>query len=255
MTIIIGIKCLNGIVVACDSQTTSQSGYKDDKAEKLHAIELQDGNQFIVGEAGSADFSSRALEIMSALAKKRTMEDYRSVAKCAEDSIAELRQHVRNQNKGSSSEELQNLFELNAFEWMIAHYYDGKPYIFTLGFTDGLAIKRDKLHSAIGCGCILAEFLISRLDLSGFGSGHGMWTAVYAVEEVKKFDSRCGGRTRAALITNKNGLSHSIVNPDDAPMDEAIKEALAFSDESKIKWRDTAEERIRAVIARRNNPR
>ena len=82
-----------------------------------------------------------------------------------------------------------------------------------------------------------------------------MWTAVYAVEEVKKFDSRCGGRTRAALITNKNGLSHSIVNPDDAPMDEAIKEALAFSDESKIKWRDTAEERIRAVIARRNNPR
>jgi hypothetical protein len=69
---------------------------------------------------------------------------------------------------------------------MIAHYWGFKPFIFTLNFETGLAAKKNQPYCAIGCGKILADFIISRLELSGFDTGHGMWTAIYAVEEIKK---------------------------------------------------------------------
>jgi hypothetical protein len=137
---------------------------------------------------------------------------------------------------------------------MISHYHKKEPYLFTVEFALGIASKKDKLYTAIGCGWQLADFIIDRIDLSAFGTGHGMWTAVYAVEEIKKCDSRCGGTTRAALITTDKGggVSCASVMENDLPMRETISEALAFSDETKSQWSRTIEARINAIIKNRS---
>jgi hypothetical protein len=103
--------------------------------------------------------------------------------------------------------------------------------------------RKRKLKSPV---TILADFLISRLELSGFGTGHGMWTAIYAVEEIKKIDNRCGGRTRSALIKNNDGHSIAEICEDDGGMREAIKKALEFSD--KAKWKAVAQDRINNLV-------
>lgn len=246
MTIIIGIKCAAGILVGCESRTTQPSGYINDDARKLHRIELADGNSAIIAEAGNAEFACRAIEKISVAAEKTTMSDYRSIAKCVEDSISDFKQEIRKQYQGTA-EELQKHFENYGFELMIAHYWQDEPYIFTLNFANGIAIKRDADYSAIGCGAILADFLISRIDLSQFGTAHGMWTIAYAVEEIKRFDGRCGGRTRAALVRTKNRSSIAQLY-EDAAMQEAIDEAIAYADKYKSEWSDVARHRIESVV-------
>lgn len=246
MTIVIGIKCASGIVVACDSRTTDPTGLVRDNANKIHVITFQDTNTAIVAEAGNEALSSRTVEMISTIAKERRIIDYRTMASCAEESVAQLKHQIREQYRGTS-EELQRHFESYAFELMIAYYHEGRPYLFTLDFVQGLAIKRDRLHHSIGCGSMLADFLLDGIDVVNFGTGEGMWTAVYAVEEVKKFDPRCGGKTRSAVIKYENGLSVSFISAD-APMSVAVSEALAFSAERRLEWQQTALKRIEAVI-------
>jgi len=254
VTIVIGIKCKrsNGIVVVCDSRTTDPLGYFKDNVLKLHAIEFKNGHGAILAEAGNAEFSGRAIEIISQTAKDQDFTDYRAAASCAESAVADLKQKIRAQYQGTA-EELQKHFEAYAFELMIAHYWQGNPYIFTLSFVTGIASKKDGLYCAIGCGWVLADFVISRLDLTEFGTAQGMWTAVYAVEEIKKLDLRCGGRTRAALITDEKGISKAVVLEDDKAMAETIDEALDFSEWSKAQWQQTSVRRIERVIARRTH--
>ena len=253
VTIIIGIKCKTGIVVACDSRTTDPQGYVDDTAMKLHVIAFNDGNSGIVAEAGHAEFSSRAVEMIAQLAKDRPLNDYRSLASCAEQAVSELKQKIREQFKGSG-EELQRHLEAYSFELMLIHYWEGKPLIFTMRSEFGMATKKDKNYCAIGCGWILADFIISRIDLQDIATGGGIWTAVYAVEEIKKFDSRCGGKTRSAIARFVDGKSIAQISLD-LGMDEAIKEAQDFSEKAKTEWKAVVEDRINTVIARRTkNP-
>lgn len=255
VTIIIGIKCHQegsaGIVITCDSRTTDESGYCDDHAEKLHSVKFKDGNAVIVAEAGHADFSGLAVEQFENSAKNETMTDYRSAAECLEKAIAKLKDRIREQQRGTA-EELQKYLSDHPFELMLAYYWDGEPYIFTVQLEDGMPSLKRSDYCAIGCGHVLADFIISRVDMSrGFGTGAGMWLGAYAVEEIKKLDTRCGGKTRSALITFDDGKSNAVVSPDGHPMDEVIKEALDFAEVQKKNWTHLIRDRIDMVIKNR----
>src|ERR1700733_9856998 len=184
VTIIIGIKCTDAIIVAADSRTTLPNGHVNDDAHKLHKIEFADGNSAIVGESGFAEYSSRTIEIMKHLAKARPFDDYRAAADCAQAAIVELKKQIREQNPGSS-EEMVRYYEGHSFELLIAQYWRKKPEFFAVQFERGIPTICHNGYAAIGCGALLADFLISRLDLSGFDTASGVWNAVYAVEEIK----------------------------------------------------------------------
>jgi 20S proteasome alpha/beta subunit len=223
----------------------------DDNVQKIHKIDFQDGNSAVVCEAGNAEFAARAIELVKSAAGQTTFTDYRTVADCTSKAVSALKQEIREQFKGTA-EELQKHLEAYSFELLIAHYWASKPLIFTLKFETGIAVKKDKEYCAIGCGYVLADFIISRLDLSQFGSADGMWTAVYAVEEIKKYDSRCGGRTKAAVITRTDNLTSKVdICEDGSAMNETIAEALDYSEVSKSQWQETARNRIQALINRR----
>jgi 20S proteasome alpha/beta subunit len=249
VTIIIGLQCVDGILVVCDSRTTDPSGVVHDDAQKLNVVYFKDGNSGIVAESGNDALSSRAVEMIYALSKGRKMDDYRSLATCAEEAIADLKNQIRSQYKGTA-EELQKHFEDYAFELMIAHYWGGEPFIFTLDFVLGLATLKKRRYVSIGCGWQLADFLISPLDVVEFRTAHGMWTAVYAVEQIKKFDSRCGGITRSAVIKNKDGISDSKISQPEG-MEEAVREALLVAEEQKTNWIETAQNSILRAVSRR----
>jgi hypothetical protein len=255
VTIIVGIKCYEhggeGIVITSDSRTTDAAGYCNDNAEKLHVVSFKDGNTVIVAEAGNADFSGLAIEQFENLAATEKLNDYRTAAECLGSAVARLKDKIREQQR-STCDELQKYLADRSFELMLAYYWDGKPIIFTLQLEDGLPVLRKNAYCAIGCGHVLADFIISRVDLShGFGTGAGMWLGVYAVEEIKKLDTRCGGKTRGAVIEYKDGKSVSIISRDGPAMDEVIREALDFADAQKKEWTWVIESRINNVIKRR----
>src|SRR2546430_1547556 len=81
-----------------------------------------------------------------------------------------------------------------------ANYCGGLPYIYTIEFPAAVPTKQ-KQHAAIGCGANLAEFLLSWFDTGQMLFIEGMVTALYIIEEVKKYDAYCGGPAQLGYIS------------------------------------------------------
>ena len=216
MTLIAGIICKDSIVLASDSRTTYLGEYEffRDDAAKIGVVELAAERsrrpRALIAQSGHADMSARTVEIMERLAKDRALNDYRVVADLAEAAVGELRTKVAG-NRAMTPEELGKY----CFHLMIAHFFKGKPYLFTLAFEDGISVwKRDLNLVTLGCGGPLAEFLLKPFDLASMDTPTATAAAVYAIEAVKGFDPRCGGRTQtgAAFIAPDNSNQASLAD-------------------------------------------
>jgi 20S proteasome alpha/beta subunit len=208
VTIVTAIIGRDGIIMAGDSRTTNEDGLPRDDTKKVFPVRLQAGLGFLLGQSGSDDLGTRAVELVYQLAKQTPIKDYRTCAEIAEKAVAQLKDEIRLQFHGTS-EELQKHFERHDFEFLLAHYYkedskDGKltaplPYIFTLRFSTGIARRHfDKNFVSIGCGSPIADFILDGFSVRDFDFSQNIATAVYALGQVKEFDPRCGGRIRVA---------------------------------------------------------
>lgn len=203
-------------MLASDSRTTIREDYvffRDDAA-KIGVVELaaEGGRRprALIAQSGHADMSARTVEIIERLARDRPLSDYRSVADLAEAAVRELREKVVGIRPLTAEEVEQYRFHL-----MIAHFFEGKPCLFTLVFEHGVAVwKRDQSLVTMGCGGPLAEFLLKSFDLASMDTPTATAAAVYAIESVKGFDPRCGGRTQtgAAFIAPDNSNQASLAD-------------------------------------------
>jgi hypothetical protein len=164
----------------------------------------------LIAQSGNADMSARTIEIIERLARDKPLNDYRAVADVAEAAMRELREKVAG-NRYMTPEEVHQYY----FRLMLAHFFEGKPYLFTLGLEHGIAVwKRDQSLVTLGCGGPLAEFLLKPFDLASMDTPTATAAAVYAIEAVKGFDPRCGGRTQtgAAFIAPDNSNQASLAD-------------------------------------------
>ena len=208
VTIIIGIICESAIVLASDSQTTYSNSLGANRrmdTPKISILEFEDGEAF-VAESGDATLSGRAVEILSRMAKGTKLSDYRTVADLSQKAIRQVKDELREQNFDCSMAELREYMmksDLN-FSLMLAHYHNGKPYIYTVDFALGIATLSTHSYAAIGCGRGLALYILDWFNLGPETYfSEATMAAMYAVEEVKKVDSNCGGKTRVGIISAK----------------------------------------------------
>lgn len=204
MTIIVGLICKNAIVLASDSQTTTGTSKRCD-AEKFAIVKFSNA-EVLVAQAGNASSSSRVIEVLSDLAKGQKLTDYRGVAVIAQKAMRQLKDELRVQNCDCSMEELREFIRDNTnCELMIAHYFEGKPYIYKIDLVLGIANRIQSHFAAIGCGSNLGEYLLSEHSKPAMSSEFGSAIAVYVVETVKKYDALCGGPTRIGIILSDKG--------------------------------------------------
>jgi hypothetical protein len=160
----------------------------------------------LIAEAGEASLSGRAVDFFKQLSAGKDISDYRTAADLALEALAKVRQELRKQHFDCGAEELNRIIRdqgLN-FQLMIAHYHDAKPYIFTVNFETGSSKKCVHQFEAIGCGSGIATYILNRFGIGkDFPFQHGMLAALYTIEETKKVDPFCGGRTRLAVIAQK----------------------------------------------------
>jgi 20S proteasome alpha/beta subunit len=205
MTIIVGIICKDAIVLASDSQTSSTSSTsKRPDAKKFAIVEFVNARA-LVAQAGNVATSSRAIEVLRGLAKGQELTDYGAIADMARKAMRQVKDELRFQQCDCSMEELRDFICRNEIECqlMIAYYFEGKPYIYTVDLVLGIPTKINSHYAAIGCGRNLGEFLLSEYSSREMDSQLASAVAVYTVETVKKHDAFCGGPTRIALIAPK----------------------------------------------------
>lgn len=194
MTIIVCLACQDGLVLASDSQRTEENGIKDSYTRKIIPIKM-DGASAMVAQSGHADLAARAVEILKHKAAGKKLTHFRTLADLAEESVAEVKQLLRQQGH-----ELGQFLKDYTFELVIAHYFDSKPCIFLLKAEVGLAIAQQKRVITAGCGAPMANLLLQPFQFEMTRVNQGGVTAIYVIQKVKEFDSRCGGPVVAGVI-------------------------------------------------------
>src|SRR5258708_32055200 len=104
VTLIVGIICKDGIVVAGDSQTTWGSK-KSWLANKISESDFANGGA-IVAESGAVLTSSKVVEHLTAMAKDRAIDA--PLPELASKAVRKVRDALRHQQFDCTAEELQD---------------------------------------------------------------------------------------------------------------------------------------------------
>lgn len=182
MTIITGLICKDRIVLASDSQTTYRTSKQCD-AKKITVLELSDARA-LIAQSGS-ELAQRAMR--------------------------QLKDELRFQNCDCTVEWLQDFLLRQGWECelMMAFFYDGKPYIYTIDLLVGIPTRINSFYGAIGCGANLGSYLLGEHAKPDMQSDLGAAVLIYVVEMVKRHDAFCGGKTKLGAI-RKMDSGHSL---------------------------------------------
>jgi 20S proteasome alpha/beta subunit len=185
VTLIVGIICKDGIVVAGDSQTTNLSTrMARTDGSKIYNITLSDGASGIVATAGSVEWSLQIVERVERLAKQAELKSERSFADLVETANIEIKQKERLVRR--PSRELKQHFDDYETTLLIANYFRRKPCMYTLHSNRLVSPTRvtNQLYTTIGNSAAMADYILRKFDIPTTLSGvaHGM--AIYTINEI-----------------------------------------------------------------------
>ena len=86
VTLIVGIICKDGIVMASESQTTFGESKRCD-AEKIRIVEFKTKEAILVAQSGAEDISNRLIDQMEARAKNQEFENEESVVRLTQEAM------------------------------------------------------------------------------------------------------------------------------------------------------------------------
>jgi len=203
MTIIVGIICKDGIVLAADSQETYRRGVAVKRLgfEKIRTVIERGPAKVVMVGSGEGPFISRAAELLEAKLQSSLLPSPRIIADLAEDTLTEINSRyvvdraVKLKLDHSEVNEPDLALMLGIF-WKDAAKTDMN--IFTI-FPDGVA-EKEAGYASLGSGSAYAEYLLARMYRDTITVEQGCKIAAYAVEQVKEVEPNCGGPTFITVI-------------------------------------------------------
>lgn len=208
LTIAIGIKCSDGVLLACDSQSEFERG-----------VDVKRLNQTKIYETGGAYLyagSGITYQVRILVNNVGLQIDYETRQKGSRLSKDETESTV--EQVLLSLVKHYNIDRSAILEMDDQDFFD--PQVMFAGFDRDYGFYLDLLHGgggvveeldesvAIGSGAAYAELLFHSLFYSGITIDEAIPIAAYIIEEVKAIDPHCGGDTRIAFLagdTNKKG--------------------------------------------------
>ena len=213
MTIIVGIACKDGLIMASDSQGMSNRGV-DVKRMDCTKIEIlsENGLKAIIGCAGEVPYINKTIDLIKLKIEEFKVRTCNELIDSSEDSIDEITKKYgvdrlrkigliekRGQLGSFHSERPDPTLDIII---MIGCIEDEKP-ILHIVLPEGIAEKEENFCS-IGSGSAYAEYILSNLFYDDMTLKEGVILATHVVEEVKKIDPNVGGDVQIITI-NKNG--------------------------------------------------
>ena len=199
VTLIVGIVCQDGIVVAGDSQTTWGTG-KSWSTNKMKEVDCVTGRA-LVAESGSVFTSGLVVERFCELAKNAELFNRDGLRSVAAAAVRDVRNQLQAPLFECSAEEFQEHIFRNDLECelMIAHYEDG-PTIDTIKLSQGVASRAKHFFEAVGSGSDLANYVLTDLCAPGMNFNEATLIAAHVVGVAKRHDPYCGGPTKLGVL-------------------------------------------------------
>lgn len=212
MTVIVGLVCKDGLVIAADTQESDE----EDGMKRLDVKKIYDSEHFnfedieiVMAGTGTSAHIARAAELIDEIGYQPRLTTPRSVADVAEEALGRMKE--RYNEKGADIE----------LELLVGAYckvqltgdpepppriglYDVNPP--EEGEKVGIA-EAISDYACLGSGGLFARYLLNRLhdeshpttDLSMDAAKH---EAIYVISEVVKVDLWCGGEIQLVCLAN-----------------------------------------------------
>jgi len=202
-TIIVGIKCLDGVVVASDSQSEFGRGV-DVKRLNANKITTFD-SRYIFAGAGILAHIRTLVEnvtfyIQNQEAQQRSQLNKDEAEKVAEQALWALVKHYhvdRSNVLGVTDREYFTPITIFAGRHIAENSVN--YYMYFLHGADGTVEPVDD-YGAAGSGAAYAELLLKSLYSENIMVDEGIKVGIYIIEEVKSIDPHCGGDTQVAVL-------------------------------------------------------
>jgi 20S proteasome alpha/beta subunit len=222
ITIIVGIRCPDGIVMAADSRLSGGVMKRKDY-QKLHEIPIGSSDVAIVGGAGTKDMTERAVESLERKLKRgvrtpRQLKDQcesvysgiwkHYVVKQIEDIGLERSQFAQRE----FVENVRQMHELLNFYLLVGARLGSEFHLFKVVPTPWGTAGNVAHYDAIGSGEDIALYVLGKTQLHPLIA----WLedvqaarrrALNAVDEAKKVVEGCGGPTHVWTITKDGPVS------------------------------------------------
>ena len=251
MTIIIGIKCKDGIVIGSDSQATdSYFRFKKVDYDKIYEHSNKIGDNFYnLAGAGDPDYIEKTnLEIfMKFYESKISYFDFGNICEDAVNVICqkyivgrakELGLLNISENHIPNLPDWQEQFDNLGFSIVTGTIINkGVAAISELYLVDlrGIA-KKIETYCITGSGFLFAEYVLSRLYKKDINIIEAMNIIIYVIEEVKKHDPNCGGEVKISALSNTLGFMPADLKNDIVP--DAAKYLQNIDNNMKKVWQD-----------------
>jgi hypothetical protein len=212
MTVIVGLLCKDGIVVASDSEESDdEQGLKRLDVKKVYdstSFDLDAGDiELIIAGTGSSAYISRVAELVDENVFAPRFSVPRQVADVVEDALGRMKERY---GHGLDLEVLVAVYCKDAPK----HGDETKKLPNPIGlYSISCPEKNEKVgvaevvrdYAAMGSGGLFAHYLLNRLHdednpVSALTMESAVREAVYVVSEVIKVDLWCGGDIQVACI-------------------------------------------------------
>lgn len=213
MTILVGITCREGIVVASDSRTSELHSMQDD-AKKIHHIVFANAEPALVAEAGYALPAGNSIEQIRKMALSMPLKAISD----AEDAAKQAMYHTRDAifamypNPARGDDEMRRIYSDHSHDLVIASLVGGVPNLGVMTFGQSfMALK--KPHVAVGKSSLVADFMLRRFrdDFPQMSLSHAVVLAISIVSGVIEIDKDCGGPVQVACLRpGSEGLPSSV---------------------------------------------
>jgi len=178
-------------MVASDSQASSELDYKRIDEVKLQDVMLR-GAQAVIGGTGELRFTNRVAEIFREKAQDRVFSKPRQVADVAEEAVRYVVDRYFGEGPTRPDDDSKD------FGMLLGVYCHEAWEIYVVD-NEAVAANEPK-YAATGSAEKVAEYRLSRMYRDHMDVGDALRTAVYVIEEVKRFDLFCGGKIQAYIL-------------------------------------------------------
>ncbi len=215
MTVIVGLLCKDGLVIASDSEESDEDqGLKRLDVKKVYDtanFDLEEGDiELIVAGTGSSAYISRVAELVNENVFAPRFSMPRQVADVVEDALGRMKERY---GAGLDLEVLVGVYCKDAPK----HGDETKELPSPIGLYSISAPERNEKvgvaeairdYAAMGSGGLFAHYLLNRLHdednpVSALTMEAAVNEAIWVISEVVKVDLWCGGDIQVACLKTK----------------------------------------------------
>lgn len=218
MTTVLGINCSNGIVICSESQETYGNGFiRQATHKKILSLNEYDKYYCNIAGLGSFEYTEKFYSKLEEQAKANYLvDDNTFIIKC-EDIIHGITNRYiikKAENLGLFTRYREMILNYEYWNRMIDKYIDlgliigflvkndknSKPILF---YIDNIGVsKKIDDYDVVGTGSTIAEYFLSKFWFKDIDVIKASYLAIYIMNEVKKIDSKSGGKTQISIIDN-----------------------------------------------------